>query len=73
MTDSPENLGEQLRQAIRESGLTGYELWKRSGVAEGVISRFMRGKRSPTLRTAGKLTEVLDLALVRRKKPRKDG
>ncbi|MEW6744681.1 MAG: helix-turn-helix transcriptional regulator [Planctomycetota bacterium] len=37
------SFNDELRQAIRESGLTGYKLAKGMGVSQSVISRFLRG------------------------------
>ena len=57
-------ISDQLRRAIEESGLTRYEIWKRSGVDQGALSRFMNDKQSLTLDMVDKLADVLDLELV---------
>lgn len=57
------NLVDDLRAAIESSELSRYEIAKRAGVSESVLSLFMAGKRSMTLDTAAKLTNVLDLTL----------
>lgn len=63
MAEQSANLERQLRQAIRDSGLTIYRLAKDSGVSQPVLSRFVNGKRGITLATASKLAEALGLEL----------
>jgi len=58
-----QNISEQLRKAIIESGISMAELWRQSGVSEAVISRYMHGVRTITLDTAAKLAAVLGLEL----------
>jgi transcriptional regulator with XRE-family HTH domain len=50
-----------LRKAITDSGLALREITRRSGVDVGVISRFMKGTRTPTLKTADRIIEALGL------------
>jgi transcriptional regulator with XRE-family HTH domain len=57
------NLEEQLRQAIRASGLSLTQLGHTTGVDSGRLSRFMRGERDLTLAATTKLCEALDLQL----------
>jgi DNA-binding phage protein len=57
-------LDEQLRVAIRSSGLTVYRIAKSSGVTHDRIYRFMHGTRSLSLRSAGKVCAALGLELV---------
>lgn len=57
------NLAEQLRTAIRESGLSGNQLAHQAGVPQAVVSRFLRAERTITLDTASKLTAALGLEL----------
>lgn len=49
----------QLRDAIRQSGLSDYALGRRSGVAPIVIGRFLRGVRGLNLDTADRLAAAL--------------
>ena len=63
MGKSSRNLGEQLRAAIRESGLSGNKVAHCARVPQAVVSRFLRGERSITLDTASKLTAALGLEL----------
>lgn len=62
MSDEPD-LEQQLLEAIMEADITRYRLSKLSGVAEGVISRFVNGNRTITIQTAGRLARVLGLEL----------
>jgi hypothetical protein len=68
----PAGLVEALRQAIADSGMTHYGLWKASGGKESgvgvtMISRFMAGERDLRLESAAKLAAVLNLELIQRK------
>jgi len=57
------NLVEELRQAILTCGETEYRVAKDSGVAQPVVSRFMRGQRGISLETADKVCQYLGLHL----------
>ena len=61
-------LEDQIRKAIKKSGITGSKLAEISGVSQGAVSRFINGKRNVTLPTASKLVKALGLEL----KPKKD-
>jgi plasmid maintenance system antidote protein VapI len=65
-------VSDQLRRAIEESGLTRYEIWKRSGVDQGALSRFINNKQSLTLEMVDKLADVLGLELVSNTSKAKD-
>jgi ribosome-binding protein aMBF1 (putative translation factor) len=56
-----------MRQAIKDSGFSLYELERRAGVSAAQLSRFMAGKRSLLLSTAQKVGAAVDLKL----KPKK--
>jgi antitoxin component HigA of HigAB toxin-antitoxin module len=56
-------LVEQLREAIRQSGRSLYQLGKDSGVGSDQLSRFMSGKRTLTLPAAEKICATLRLQL----------
>jgi transcriptional regulator with XRE-family HTH domain len=62
------SLDDIVRDTIASSGLTRYEISKRSGVPESALSRFMSGERSMTLATLDKLLDVIGIEL--RKKSR---
>lgn len=61
-------LEKQLRKAIESSGLSVYRISKKSGVSEGVLSRFLNGQRGMTLATASRLAESLGLELAAKKR-----
>ena len=63
----------KLRQAIKRSGLSMYELDRQSGVSAAQISRFMAGKRSLLLSTAQKIGAVVGLELKPQKRRGKNG
>jgi transcriptional regulator with XRE-family HTH domain len=65
-TEEAPGLVEQLREAIRKSGRSLYQLGKDSGVGSDQLSRFMRGERTLTLPAAEKLCRALDLELASR-------
>ncbi len=56
-------LDKQLLAAFRESGMTRYELSKRSGAPYAAIHGWVAGTRSLTLATASKVCKVLGLEL----------
>ena len=60
---SPDSLATALRQAIRDSGQTVYQIAQTSGVSQIVISRFLSGQHDIRLQTAGRLAAVLGLKL----------
>ena len=58
-------LAKAVREAMRNSGLTRYQLSQQTGIAQAVLGRFLASKRDITLCTAAKLFPAIDLALVR--------
>ena len=57
------DLTEQLRQAIADSGLTGYRISADAGVDRGLMTRFINGDRGITLTVASRITAYLGLEL----------
>ncbi len=57
------DLGEQLRRAIKDSGLTPYRIAADAGVDRAAMTRFVNGDRGLTLDTASRITEYLGLEL----------
>jgi plasmid maintenance system antidote protein VapI len=60
---APRDIQGQLRQAIRDSGISGYRLALDTGVPQAVLSHFLNCKRSITMDTAAKLATALGLEL----------
>lgn len=56
-------LSEQLRAAIRDSGMSLRELANEVAISDAILSRFMRAERSMNLETAEKLCAYLRLEL----------
>lgn len=56
-------IAEQLRDAMRGSGLSIYMLAKRSGVSWPILGRFLSGERGMTLSSAAKIASALNLEL----------
>lgn len=60
---SPNSLSETLKQAIRDSDQTEYQIAKAAGISQIVISRFLSGERDIRMATADKLADALGLKL----------
>jgi len=60
-TDPNNPLAEKLRRVITESGVTRFELSKRSGVDYAAVHGFIAGRRDLVLGTFAKLCDALDL------------
>ena len=59
-------LSEQIRQAIKASGMSRYAICKRLDFSESVMSKFMRGQCGLSLETIDRLGELLGLEIVAR-------
>jgi DNA-binding phage protein len=59
----PKQLPDQLRDAIRASGMSIYRVAKASGISWPVVGRFMSGERDLRFETAGKIAAALGLEL----------
>lgn len=59
-----DSLSEAIKQAIRASEMTEYQIAKRAGISQVMISRFLSGERDIRLATADKLAHALGLKLV---------
>ena len=58
---------EQLRSAIERTPVTRYRISQETGIAEGVLSRFVHGHVGLSLDTVDMLVRYLDLELAPRK------
>lgn len=68
MAKKGNDIEEQLRQAIINSGITRYRLSKLTGVDDAILCNFVNRKRSLTMTTAAKLAKALGLGLRPEKK-----
>jgi transcriptional regulator with XRE-family HTH domain len=66
-------LTDQLRQAIDESGLTRYEIAKRTGIDESALAKFYNGHRGLSMEALNALGECLKLKITLGRKPGKKG
>ena len=64
-------LSDKLREAIQASALSRYRLWKETGIAEAVLSKFVNRKGGLSMEGIDKLAEALGLDLVARDTQRK--
>ncbi|HEX3658921.1 MAG TPA: helix-turn-helix transcriptional regulator [Pirellulales bacterium] len=69
----PKQLTDQLRTAIDDSGLTRYEIAKRTGIDESALAKFYNGHRGLSMEGLNALGECLGLSIVSRRKPAKKG
>lgn len=59
----PSSLSKALREAIRNSGKSVYQIAKAANVSQVVVSRFISGERDIRMQTADRLAEVLGLEI----------
>ena len=57
------DLDEQLRRAIRRSGMTRKQIADRANVPYSIVHGFVSGERGMTLRVASRVAELLGLQL----------
>jgi len=57
-------LGDQIRQAVDDSGLSRYAICKATRIDQGGFSHFMAGKAGLTLANLDLVAEVLGLRIV---------
>lgn len=59
-----EKLSDQLRRIVADCGLSRYEISKRTGIDEAVLSKFVHGQRGISTDSWDKLGDCLALRLV---------
>jgi plasmid maintenance system antidote protein VapI len=59
MAVKKKSTADDLRSLVNESGLSRSAIARESGVAQSVISVFMRGKRTITIDTADRIRDAL--------------
>lgn len=65
MSDS---LTDQIREAVRRSELTHYEICRRTGILNSSMSRFVNGHGGLSLANLDKLAELLGLRITSTRK-----
>jgi len=70
MSKKQAKLGDQIRQAIDDSGLSRYAICKACNIDQGGFHRFMAGKGGMTLANFEAVAELLDLRIVAGGNPR---
>lgn len=55
----------QLREAILSAKISRYQISQQTGIDEGMLSRFVHGHRTLTLRTASRVATALGLRLTK--------
>lgn len=58
-----QRFSDQLRQAVEQSDLTRYEISKRTGIAQSILSRFLNQGAGLSLESIDKVCECLGLRL----------
>jgi len=66
-------LQDQLRQAVRDSGLSVSAVARGAGIAQPILHRFVAGERDLTLETASKVAAFFRMRLTRPLRPKKGG
>lgn len=59
-----DGLTEQLKRAIRTSGLTRYAISKATGIDQGQLSKFMKGETTLGIAKAEQLADFLGLEIM---------
>jgi transcriptional regulator with XRE-family HTH domain len=70
MVKRAKTLGDQIRHAVDDCGLSRYALVKLIGMDKAQMSRFMSGKRFMSEASLNRLAEVLNLSIVSGEKPK---
>jgi transcriptional regulator with XRE-family HTH domain len=62
---------DQLRRAVEQSDLTRYQISKRTGIAQSILSRFINQGAGLSMESTDRLCDCLRLRLVAEDQPRK--
>jgi transcriptional regulator with XRE-family HTH domain len=57
-------LTDQIRKAIRRSGVSRYKIWQETGIAQSTLSKFLEGQRGLNLESLDKLADYLRIDLI---------
>ena len=58
----------QIREAVKQSDLTHYEMCRRTGIDKASMSKFVSGQRGLSLTHLDKLAALLDLRIAKGRK-----
>jgi hypothetical protein len=67
-----ENFTDSLRRAITDSGMTRYRISQESGIAESILSRFVRGERGLNSDSIDRLMACLELEIRPKRRKKED-
>ncbi len=67
------SFSDQLRLAIKDSGISCYKINQDVGVSQSILSRFMNGKAGLSTINVDRLCKYLGLELVSKTKPKRKG
>ena len=70
MAKRRQKLSDQIRRAVRECGMSRYEIWKVTGIDQGTLSRFVAGKAGMTIDSLDRLADLLGLNITVRRRVR---
>jgi transcriptional regulator with XRE-family HTH domain len=67
------NLTDQLRRAMDESGMTRYQMAKETGIDESALAKFYNGKRGLSMKALNSLGQLLQLKITSGRKSDRKG
>ncbi len=70
MAKRRQKLSDQIRRAVRECGMSRYEIWKHTGIDQGTLCRFVAGKAGMTIDSLDRLADLLGLNITVGKRAR---
>ena len=70
---SKRSFTDQMRQAIRDSGLSQYAIWKACGIDKGNLSRFMKGQGGLGLELLDRIASLIGMTVSLKSKKVKHG
>jgi HTH-type transcriptional regulator / antitoxin HipB len=63
MPNTPEELGQLIKQIRKRKGLTQKELSQKMGISDSAVNKYESGKENPTLHTLRKIAAALGVEL----------
>jgi hypothetical protein len=72
MTGMEQTFTDRLRQAVRESGVSRYVIWKQTGIDQATLSKFVHGQAGMSLDAINRLMTFLELEIRPRRRKRKE-